>query len=92
MSIITNQILNKADVSSSHIGTLCFIDNTPFVIQDNNNKYKVWNFNEVSMHTFGYPQMNATIDGIYTSYRAGTKFEFSLLKNNEAYLSVRIWE
>ena len=82
---------DKTAVSSSYIGTLCFRNDIPFIIH-NNNEYKIWNLNKISMHTFGYPQMVATIDGIYTSYKAGTKFEFSLFKNDEAYLSVRIWE
>ena len=81
----------QTDVSSSYIGTLCFRNDIPFIIH-NDNEYKIWNLNKISMHTFGYPQMVATIDGIYTSYKAGTKFKFSLFKNDEAYLSVRIWE
>lgn len=88
-----NQIpqCDKTDVSSSYIGTLCFRNNIPFIIH-NNKEYKIWNLNKISMHTFGYLQMVATIDGIYTSHKAGTKFKFSLFKNDEAYLSVRIWE
>lgn len=82
---------DKTDVSSSYIGTLCFRNDIPFIIH-NDKEYKIWNLNKISMHTFGYPQMVATIDGIYTSYIAGTKFKFSLFKNDEAYLSVRIWE
>ena len=82
---------DKTAVSSSYIGTLCFRNDIPFIIH-NNNEYKIWNLNKISMHTFGYPQMVATIGGIYTSYKAGTKFEFSLFKKDEAYLSARIWE
>lgn len=81
----------QTSVSSSYIGILCFRNDIPFIIH-NDNEYKIWNLNKISMHTFGYPQMVATIDGIYTSYKAGTKFKFSLFKNYEAYLSVRIWE
>lgn len=81
----------KTAVSSSYIGTLCFRNDIPYIIH-NDNEYKIWNLNKISMHTFGYPQMVATIDGIYTSYKAGNKFKFSLFKNDEAYLSVRIWE
>lgn len=81
----------QTDVSSSYIGTLCFRNNIPFIIH-NDKEYKIWNLNKISMHTFGYPQMVATINGIYTSYKAGTKFKFSLFKNDEAYLSVRIWD
>ena len=79
----------KTDVSSSYIGTLCFVDNVAHITH-NDKKYKVWNLNKTSIHTFGYPQMVATIDGVYTSYTAGTKFKFSLFKDNEAYLSVRV--
>ena len=86
-----NATSHKTDVISSYIGTLCFRNDIPFIIH-NDKEYKIWNLNKISMHTFGYPQMMATINGIYTSYIAGTKFEFSLLKNDEAYLSVRIWE
>jgi hypothetical protein len=91
-SLITDKLVNKlkTDINSSYIGTLCFVDNVAHIIHGFN-KHKVWNLNEVLIHTYGYPQMNASVNGIHTAYKSGMKFDFYLFKD-EAYLSTRVFE
>jgi hypothetical protein len=81
--------MNSDSVKSNidvYIGELCFKDNNEAFISHENKEYTIWNNYDVSQHTFGYPQMNATINGIYTCYRAGCKIEFWHVSDGSVYL------
>lgn len=69
-------------------GTLEFTDNnTRPVVVFCEKEYTIWNNFSVTMHTSGYPQINATINALHTCFKGGEKCEFFILSNNQAYIT-----
>lgn len=84
-----NKSVDKEDTDS--IGILQFTDKKEPIIIDiiTGEKHFIWNFHHISMHTYGFPQMVATIDAIYSSYRPNEKFKYRLFSDRQAYLTER---